>query len=295
MIQLIDVLAGLKALADDSVDIIICDPPYNIRKDFGKNKDDLTLGEYVNWCDQWLDQCERVLKRTGTLYVYGFAEILAHLAVRLPFPLECRWLVWHYTNKAVPSLKFWQRSHESILCCWKHTDRIFNTDDVRVPYTDTFLKNAAGKVRKGTKGRYSHEGRETVYEANEGGALPRDVIGVPALAGGAGRAERWFLCKDCDNVYPNKELVNHVEHSVVHHPTQKPYRLTEQLLKAARPKAGGLVVVPFAGTGSECAVARDMGMECVGFDNNPDYVKLANKFLEKKHDERRGETGIPIG
>ena len=31
----------------------------------------------------------------------------------------------------------------------------FNRDDVREPYTDSFLKNAAGKVRKSTKGRFS--------------------------------------------------------------------------------------------------------------------------------------------
>lgn len=41
--NLIDVLSGLKLLDDESADIIIIDPPYNIGKDFGNNKDNMNL------------------------------------------------------------------------------------------------------------------------------------------------------------------------------------------------------------------------------------------------------------
>lgn len=282
MIKCIDVLDGLNEVDDSSADIVLIDPPYNIGKDFGATKDDMSLKDYLAWSEKWISESERILKDTGTMYIYGFSEILCHLAVALPYPLEYRWLVWHYTNKAVPKLNFWQRSHESILCCWKYKSRIFNTDDVREPYTDVFLKNAAGKVRKGTKGRYSHTEKETIYQANEQGALPRDVIKCPALAGGAGAAERWFLCLTCDNVYPNKDADNHVDHKIVQHPTQKPYELTKRLLMAAKPKEGGLVVIPFVGTGSECAVAENLGMDYIGFENNEDYVRLANGFLKNR-------------
>jgi len=69
--------------------------------------------------------------------------------------MNVRPLIWHYTNRTVPSLKFWQRSHEAILCCWKGKSRPkINRDNVRVPYTSTFLRNSAGKTRKTTKGRF---------------------------------------------------------------------------------------------------------------------------------------------
>jgi site-specific DNA-methyltransferase (adenine-specific) len=219
------------------------------------------------------------LKDSGTLYIYGFPEILYQIAAYIE-PMEQKWLCWHYTNKAVPSLKFWQRSYETIICCWKTNQRIFNLDDVREPYTDVFLKNAAGKKRKGTKGRFSHEGVETTYTAHEQGALPRDVIKVPALAGGAGKSERWFLCKTCNDVFQKEE--GHEGHKIVEHPTQKPYELTKKLLLAAKPKENGRVLIPFVGTGSECAVAEDLGMSYIGFEINPDYVDLAQKFLNKR-------------
>jgi len=249
-----DCITGMKLLADMSVDIIICDPPYNIGKDFGNNSDKQTMEQYLKWCDEWIAECMRILKPRGTLYIYGFSETLAFIRTRLT--CNVRWLIWHYTNKVTPSLNFWQRTHESILCCYKETP-IFNRDDVREPYTDSFLKNAAGKVRKATKGRFSNGDKETVYTAHEGGALPRDVIKVPALAGGAGKKER------------------------VDHPTQKPLTLCETLIKAALNKDGDtLMVSPFAGSGSECVAAKNLRVNYIGYEINKDYVELACNRLQ---------------
>ena len=183
-VYLMDCVEGMKRKESGTVQIINCDCPYNIGKDFENDGDRQTMENYLKWCDSWIAECLRILKPNGIMYIYGFSEILAFIRVRLT--CKVRWLVWHYTNKTVPSLRFWQRSHESILCCWKDSYH-FNTDAVREPYTDTYKNNAAGKVRKATKGRFSNGKTETVYKAHEGGALPRDVIKIPALAGGAGK------------------------------------------------------------------------------------------------------------
>jgi site-specific DNA-methyltransferase (adenine-specific) len=242
-----DALFELKKLPDESCDVIIVDPPYNIGKDFGNNIDKRELSEYISWCKNWINECIRVMKPSGTMFIYGFSEILAYISVEIP--INKRWLIWHYTNKNVASLNFWQRSHEAIICAWKNKP-IFNRDAVREPYTEGFLKGAAGKVRKGTIGRFSKNGIETVYKAHEGGALPRDVIKVPALAGGAGIKERWFLCKTCDGVFKSQELKNHIKHEIIKHPTQKPIELSKRLILSAMPKEQGVVLVPFAGSGT---------------------------------------------
>lgn len=250
-----DCIQGMKKIISNTVDIIICDPPYNIGKDFGNDSDKQDINTYLEWCDQWISECLRILKPNGTLYIYGFSETLAFVRTRLT--CNVRWLVWHYTNKVVPSLNFWQRTHESILCCYKEKP-VFNRDDVREPYTESFLKGAAGKVRKATKGRFSSGETETVYNAHENGALPRDVIKVPALAGGAGKKER------------------------VDHPTQKPLALCETLIKACKNKEGDtLVVVPFAGSGSECVAAKKQLINYIGFEINDKYIELCNTRLQQ--------------
>jgi site-specific DNA-methyltransferase (adenine-specific) len=256
-VYLEDCVQGLKHIPDKSAQIIICDCPYNIGKDFNNNSDKQTMEEYLLWCDQWIEECLRVLKDDGTMYIYGFSEILAFIRVRLT--CNVRWLIWHYTNKNVPSLKFWQRSHESILCCWKD-NKVFNIDDVREPYTETFLKNAAGKQRKATKGRFSKGETETTYNAHDKGALPRDVIKVPALAGGAGKKER------------------------VDHPTQKPMELCRKLLLASKQNTTDLVIIPFAGSGSECVACKEFNLPFIAFEINTDYVELCKKRIDNLDD-----------
>ena len=248
-----DCIIGMKKIENDSVDIIICDPPYNIGKDFGNNSDKQDMDDYLNWCDEWIKECIRILKPHGTLYIYGFSEILAFIRVRIN--INVKWIIWHYTNKVTPSLNFWQRTHESILCCYKEKP-VFNRDDVREPYTEQFLKNAAGKTRKATKGRFSNGDKETIYKAHNNGALPRDVIKVSALAGGAGKKER------------------------VNHPTQKPLELCNKLIKASKNGDDTLLVVPFAGSGSECVSAKKNNINFIGYEINQEYVELCNKRLE---------------
>ncbi len=275
-----DALKGMAKLPDESCDIIIADPPYNIGKDFGNNTDKRTTDEYIKWCKDWINECIRVLKPHGTMFIYGFSEILAYISIEIP--INKRWLIWHYTNKNVASLNFWQRSHEAIICAWKDKP-VFNRDAVREPYTEGFLKGAAGKTRKGTAGRFTSGGQDTVYQAHESGALPRDVIKVPTLAGGAGMIERWFLCQTCNQVYAPKELKNHRQHNVMKHPTQKPLELSRRLIKSAMPSDGsgpGTVLVPFVGTGSECVVAKQLGQNYIGYEINPDYIRIAEKFLD---------------
>lgn len=256
-----DAIKILPTLDADSAQIIIADPPYNIGKDFGNDSDKQPMDDYLLWCEIWIKECLRVLKPNGTMFIYGFSEILALILSKVPYNINRRWILWHYTNKNVPSLNFWQRSHESIIVLWK-SDKVFHRDDVREAYTEGFLNGAAGKERKATKGRYSKGDKKTTYTAHANGALPRDVIKIPALAGGAGMNER------------------------VDHPTQKPLLLCDKLIRSCKQSAtDGYVLVPFAGSGSECVAAKNIGLPFIGIELNIDYVKLINDRLNTNIDK----------
>lgn len=248
-----DVISGLEKIPDETCQIIIADPPYfrAVKEEWDNQWEN--LDQYLAWSDKWIKECMRVLKPKGTMYIYGFSETLAYIFVRIP--INKKWLVWHYTNKSVPSLNFWQRSHESIICMWKDERPDFNRDEVRVPYTKTFLEHSAGRIRTATEGRFGG-GKTTIYKAHEGGALPRDVITIPALAGGAGFVEK------------------------VEHPTQKPLKLCDTLIKAAK-NGDNIVLVPFVGSGSECVSAIDNNCQFIGFELNSDYLELARERIKQ--------------
>ena len=275
-----DMMAVVKKLGDGVAQSVLVDPPYNIGKDFGNDSDKQEMEDYLKWCDEWMDECYRVLADNGTMFVYGFSEILALILARVPHRINRRWIVWHYTNKNAAHLNFWQRSHESILVLWKK-GKVFNRDLVREPYTETFLNNAAGKKRVGTPSRFG-SGKETVYNAHKNGALPRDVIKIPALAGGAGSVERVFYCKTCDCLKKGtkeKKPCVAKKCDLIIHPTQKPMELSLKLLESCK-QEDGLVFVPFAGTGSECLAALQLGLPFLGADLNEDYVTLTRARLD---------------
>ena len=280
----------LPQLSEDKkkYNVIIADPPYNIGKDFGNNSASMPIDDYVKWAESWIKDCLQLLTDDGLLYLYGFPEIIARISACFPID-EQRWLIWHYTNKTVPSLKFWQRSHETILCLWKPNNPRPNLeiDPIREPYTASFLKNAAGKERKNTPSRYGGSGKTTIYNAHKNGALPRDVIKIPALAGGAGRAERWFMCKTCDaQIYPPEYLSEHRGHDILKHPTQKPMELTRRLIQSRINGTSGKVLIPFAGSGSECVIARTLGVEYLGIEMNPEFVDFARKWLAYNREQQ---------
>jgi site-specific DNA-methyltransferase (adenine-specific) len=94
-----DSIEWMRGLESGSADLVFADPPYNIKKAEWDTFE--SQQEYVAWSVRWIEQAARVLKPEGTLYVCGFSEILADL--RLPasrFFKGCRWIVWHYKNKA---------------------------------------------------------------------------------------------------------------------------------------------------------------------------------------------------
>ena len=249
-----DCVAGMREIEAESVDCVIADPPYNINKDFGNNSTKLSKEQYCEWSRNYIEESMRILKMDGVLFIYGFAEILSYVQVFCCFKWNCRYLQWHYTNKVSPKATFWQRSHESILIVWKCDNfPSFDVDAVRVPYSKSYLKNSVGKKRKVGKGRFETSGKETEYKAHANGALPRDVINCAALAGGAGKKER-----------------------VDFHPTQKPLGITRTLIKSIGIKENTRIVIPFAGSGTEALVCKELNVSFIAYDINEEYVKKGN-------------------
>jgi len=67
-----------------SVNTVFADPPFNLGKDYGiGSDDDLPDAKYMAWCKLWIDQCVRVLKPGGSLFIYNLPKwnmlIGAHL------------------------------------------------------------------------------------------------------------------------------------------------------------------------------------------------------------------------
>lgn len=65
-----DAIDLFKSLDDESVNLIIADPPYNLGKDYGNNHDLKGFDEYILFTKEWLMEAKRVLKPNGTIYQF---------------------------------------------------------------------------------------------------------------------------------------------------------------------------------------------------------------------------------
>jgi site-specific DNA-methyltransferase (adenine-specific) len=82
----LDILEGdaaeyLSRIDTCSADVIIADPPYNLGKDYGNNNDQKTFDEYLKFSRKWIKESRRILKDTGTIYIYLWEYGLFHIFI----------------------------------------------------------------------------------------------------------------------------------------------------------------------------------------------------------------------
>lgn len=136
----IEILQGeaiekLKDLPNESVDLIIADPPYNLNKDYGNKSDSKTFDEYINFTKEWTNEATRILKPTGTIYVFMGFRFISYLYQILENDNSLyfnNWICWFYTQ-GIGKKKGFSPRHDDILMFTKSKDFTFNLDDVRVP------------------------------------------------------------------------------------------------------------------------------------------------------------------
>jgi len=247
-----------KKLPDQSVDLIIADPPYNASKgnalslESGKLSgtggnwkkidqvwDDMSLEEYLNFTMNWLTEARRVLKQTGSMWVHGtyHSAGITNVAMQILGIEIINEIVW-YKRNSFPNLagRRLTASHETIL--------------------------------------WAHRGGKRAYRFNYKHSKTGDFSDDQLKSAGKQMRTVWDL--------PNNKPRH--EQAFGKHPAQKPVRLARRIIQlSAQP--GDLCVVPFAGSGTECVAALEEGLHFIGFDTDLDYVNVARARLNAGQDQ----------
>jgi DNA modification methylase len=138
MLKNMDCLEFLKTVETETVDLIVTDPPYYIGFDGGKGWDSQWEREkdYLDWCEEWTIECERVLKPNRMMVVFGTLKTDTFLRYKLDvlnktdlFPQNE--IIWSY-NWGGRGKNNFARKHEYAWCYSKGKEFLFNADDVRV-------------------------------------------------------------------------------------------------------------------------------------------------------------------
>ena len=139
LIKNIDCLEYLKTIEDNSVDMILTDPPYSIGFDGGKGWDSQwkTEQEYLDWCDEWSRECVRVLKPGRMMIVWGTLKTDTFIKYKLMLSgyegmHSQNEIVWSYNWGGRVKNNF-ARKHEYAWCYSKGKEFLFNDAEIRVP------------------------------------------------------------------------------------------------------------------------------------------------------------------
>ena len=254
-----DNLAILRNMPDESIDLICTDPPFNTGKDWGAFSDKWEGGlkGYLKFMEPRLEECRRVLKDTGSLYLHCDPTASHYLKVMLDSVFGIKQfrneIVWHYIMTR-PKKNDFLLSHNVIFRYGKTTEYIWNQQhEAIVEYN---VRRYKGKKRIVVK---TDEGTkvEEVSTENSPGAKMRDV---------------W---KDINYLNPNsKENQGY--------PTQKPVALYERMIKASSNQSD-IVLDPFAGSGTTLDGAHTLGRAWIGIDSGDEAINVIQGRLRHRH------------
>ncbi|MDR1693688.1 MAG: site-specific DNA-methyltransferase [Lactobacillaceae bacterium] len=248
-----DSFKALKYIPDNSVDLIVVDPPYNLTKIFGTTKfKECGLDDYKKWFSQWLKQCYRILKQNGTIYIcsdWKTSIAIPEIACKY-FTLQNR-ISWE-REKGRGAKNNWKNCLEDIWFFTKSNEYTFNLDSVKVqrnvlaPYRDTNGKPKDWVENGDAKLRYT-------YPSN----IWTD-ISIPF----------WSMPENTS------------------HPTQKPEKLIAKLILASSNEED-IVFDPFLGSGTTAVTAKKLNRKFLGIEREKEYVALGLKRLEMAEQNKR--------
>ena len=246
LIYNLDCLEAMKILPDESINLTVTSPPYNIGKEY---ENLLPLDDYINWCEKWITEVYRLTLCDGAFWLnLGYLSIknrakaipISYLLWdKIPFYL-IQEIVWNY-GAGVAGSKFFSPRNEKFLWYVKNSEAYtFNLDDIRDPNVKYPNQKKNGKIR-----------------VNPLGKNPTDVWEFPKVTSGQNRSSK----------------------EITPHPAQFTSSVIQRIIQASS-NQNQIVLDPFLGSGTTAMVALNLNRLVIGFEIRQDYCDIAANRIE---------------
>lgn len=247
-----DIMNTIDCVEDESMNLIIIDPPYNLKKDFGNNDFNVMKDEeYEAYLRSWLPKVCSKLTKDGSLYLCGDWHCTASIQRVLSENLTILNRITWQREKGRGAANNWKNGMEDIWFAVKDPKNyIFNLDAVM--------------MKKRVLAPYKENGKPKDWKETKNGNFRMtcpsnfwDDISIPF----------WSMPENTD------------------HPTQKPEKLYAKLILASS-REGDKVFDPFMGSGTSCVVAKKLGRHYLGIEINEEYCLWAMKRLQNADSDK---------
>jgi site-specific DNA-methyltransferase (adenine-specific) len=253
-----DCVDGLRSLDDESVDVIVTSPPYNIATKYRSYNDRSDRNEYLDWCCFWGTELSRVLRPQGSLFLNVGASPSNPL---LPHQLVLRFSDFLVLQNTI----HWIKSISIALERGSHLSR-GHFKPIRSPkflngcqeFVFHFTKTGRVKIDRLSIGvPYQHKSNIKRWNHTQG----RDK---------RCRGNAWFI--------PYKTI--HSRDKQRPHPATFPVELAENCFRLHGITEQTVALDPFLGLGSSAIAARNCGiLTFIGFEIDGYYLGVAEERL----------------
>ena len=280
----------MKSLPDESVDLVIADPPY--WKVIGEKWDYQwrTEEDYISWSLKWMKEVSRILRKGGTFYCFGYFRMLALLIPHLKeLGLELRQQIIidkgmrAVSGRATRTYKMFPNVTESVM--------FFIKDNKK--FIKPFLKE-----RQQALGLSAKEINEALGVKSNGGGMWSIYTGKNVCEQFPTK-EIWDKLSSLlqfDLPYERISQTYNAQMGVTdvwtdidfykekrYHPTQKPLKLINRLVLASS-NPGDIVLDPFLGAGSTALVTIEQNRHYIGYELDKQYYDIAmQRIYETKN------------
>lgn len=319
-----DSLEVIKHIPDKTIDLVLTDPPYNIKKAEWDN-----IENYIDWCIQWIKECERVLKDTGSLYIWHndmeqMVELITEIKNKTNFKYRqmCMWQKPNFRKKSWynPSekntLRNWFNINEYCLYYIKNTkhqktqrEQIYNNPECynelkawyqselkRLGLTEKQLKEMY-KIKIGKKGyMFRHYFKNNQFE------IPtKEVWNIVFAPMGFDKSyeELAETYKQLSKTYQTLRHPHHLDknHCNVwisnllkgltrkNHICEKPVDILERIIRTSS-REKETVLDLFAGSGSTGVACVNTDRNFIGIEQKEEYCEIARKRIKEAKDTK---------
>jgi len=237
-----DCIEGMKHIPDNTIDLVITDPPFAIdfkakRNNYHRTASRVIEGyneiprkEYYNFTLKWMKEVHRILKDSGSMYVFSGWNNLKDILIaidELGF-ITVNHIIWKYQFGVVTKRKFVTSHYHCLYVCKDDEKRKF------FPYS-----------------RYGKE-----EDDKDGGSLHY---------------------KDKEDVWIIKREYWTGDQKT---PTKLPAELIKKILMYSS-EEGDIILDPFLGSGQVAVVSKMLKRQYIGFEIVKEYYEFAKERLEK--------------
>jgi len=232
----------------NSLDLIVCDGPYGVTENIWDK-----VSNIQEFNLKLIKIFSKKLKKGGALYLFGKPDCIDFIDYRPYLVLNAK-IVWYQPSRLAQGRTNFTNNYDIIAYFSRDKAKTFNLDTIRVAQlVELEHRKRCENVPSVINGKFG----KTKF--NEQGKNPGDV---------------WGDIKQL--TYKSRELLDRE----FLHTIQKPKKLIERLVKASS-NEGDLVLDPFAGTGTTLVVCQELKRNYIGFEINPDLVKVCEERLKQ--------------